>query len=566
MIEAKYVCRVTVQPFPDLNLLWNPTAEKSLNYAAGVGVASLARQTGDTVNLNTRTGTGYRLNGSASTNDSFLTVATEPSGGGPLNGFEPGKLYTVSANYFASAALAGTAHARARRIVVFHRIGAAAFTEVQSPQAPNAAGNVRLSVSFTLPAGTTEAFVRYYHGHAGAGTMYWHSLRIAEGAETDYFDGGAIGAGGTTFLSTEYGWDHEPGESPAWRVDRTQNVTIPDAEIDSISYDGQRVPWIEATITAPIPAANILDMLDPLRPRDVILNYRVDHYTRGFGGELTQHVSASPYLNTSTGAAGKLWLRDLETDELSQTITLTAASGEVRLEDTKLIAAAPRDSNASTGRDLFQFAVKEAGEAGSVVYTDLGAVTLAIPAGDRRKWLPGQSLSDVFEAELAAIELRGYCDDVGNWHVRGFTDPPGHAGAGITLEDGNDGNLYAYRRKVSRAGEWRDATLVRSQYVDGAGVQQTAWQAYPASGRNRKGAMATMDRAIPSSTYARTVTERAAARGGESYQLEAQLDFRVRAGRPVAVTVAGVALGSVLPDRVTYRPQLGIMQIEGTPA
>jgi len=561
MIEAQYVPLVSIQPAPDLNLFTNPTAEFTTATATGTGLASFVRQSGDTVNLNTRTGTAFRLNGNAGASDSYMNVGGD-AGGGIRNGLQPGVQYTVSGGFYISAALSGTAHTRARRVVVFHRIGAAAYTEVASAQAANVAGNTRLSATFTLPAGTTEAFVRFYHGHAGTGAAFWHSLRLAEGTQTDYFDGG-LPRTDVSLTGTEYGWDYEPGESTSYRVNRTNNVTLPGAEFDALTFDAQRVPWIDARITAPLPSPAILAMLDPRRPRDVILNYRIDHYTRGAGGLFDSRVSASPY-NPATDAAGKLWLRDIRIDEINREITLTAKSGEARFEDTKRIAATPRDTNASTGRDLFEFALREIGEASAIASFDIGANTLVIPAGDRRLWMQGESTSTIFEAELAAIGLRGYCDDIGNFHVRGFDDPPDNIGTAQPVADGDGGNLYEYETTITRDGEWSDATIVKAQYVDGSGVQQTAWQAYPSGGLNRKGSMVTLNRAIPSATYAQTVTERAAARSGETVRMTVHLDFRHRVARPITLTIGGASAGTIIPTRIAYRPTAGVMDIEGT--
>lgn len=555
MIESRYECVISVQQEPNRNLFTNPTAEISLADAASAGLASFQRTTGS-ANLNARTQTGFRLNGSASTNDSYMTVVA----GEPI---ENEALYTVSGEFFISAAMTGTAHARARRIVVLHRIGAAAYTEVTSAQAANVAGNTRLSVPFLLPAGTTEVLIRFYHGHASTATAFWHSLRLAPVSGTglldDYLDGGMPGS--IDMAGLEYGWDGQPGLSMSRRVNRADNIVLQDAEFDQISYDLRRVPHVMADITARMPDLGVLPLLDPERLYDPILNYRIEHYTRGVGGELDQLVSSAPVGSSVADAAGKLWLRDLEINWVNNRIGIRATSGEARFEDKKRAAVTVLDTGATTGEALFRFAAGDVGEATAIESIDPGATALAIPAGNRRLWMQGEPASSLFEAELAAIGLRAFCSDVGRFQVSEFVKPPGYFTLiGITIKDGDDGTIYGFTETSSRD-DWRDATLVKAQYVDGAGVQQTAYQAYASATLSRKSDVAPIGRAIPSSTYAQTVTTRAQQRV-RTHRLTAGLSFEVRVGRIFNATVGGTTT-TIMPEKITYRPALGVMVIEG---
>jgi hypothetical protein len=551
VIEAKYVQRVEVQQAPDLNMMTNPNAQTSLVDATSSGLTSLVRQTAG--GFGSPHDTAFRLNGSAAASDSFMVIGGAVASVIALD-MQVGVQYTVSGTVRIDAPLTGTANARARRVVVFHRIGAAAFTEVQSPQAPNVAGNHRVSATFTLPAGTTEAFIRFYHGHASTSVLWWHSLRLTPGTQTDYIDGSL--SGGYTFADAEYGWDRAIGESTSWRVNRAQNVTIPEAEFTEIRYDLLQIPIIQATIVAPLPATATLDMLEPRRSRDVILNFSVIHYVRGVGGNLDLVKSSLP-LGWPIGTAGKLWLRDVVIDYVAQTLTMTAASGEVRFEDKIRLATNTIDTAATTVQQLWDFALTDAGEIAARGNVGGTPSSTPLPAGDRRVWLQGETLSNLFESELSALDYRTYVDDLGRFTVNDFLNPPFPGGAGTeTLTTGDSGTVTSVT-ETRRRDDWRDGTLVKAQYNDSAGVQQTAYQRYPTTGTARKGALETTTRAIPATNYAQAVNSRARRRGSR-VEVEALLDFNVRLGRWVAVT--GI-ITDRKPERITYRPREGTMTI-----
>ena len=556
MIETRYESRVEIQPAPVVNLLTNTNAQISLANATSVN-AGLVRQSpfgGGT--LNPPYNSAFRLNPTAA-NDSSMAVGGDIESG-IRNGMVAGRTYTARGTIYYDALPTGIAHARARKIVAFYKV-AGVYQTVESAAAPMVVGAHQLSVTFTIPANATDASVRFYHGHQ-AGAIYWYKLRLSEGNQTDFFDG-SFGSPdvGTMFDELEVGWDNTLGLSTSYKADRALNVPLPDAEITSLSYDNQRVPWIEATIVAPLPSAAIVAMLDPRRSRDVILNFSVKHYTRGAGGQLDQLSSIVP-MGYGEGTAGKLWLRTRRIDRVNRTITLTATSGEVRMEDKKRISDVSIDTGAADTQALWKYALTEAGEI-RAANTFSGSAVAAIPAGDRRRWMQGESASALFESELAALEARSYCIDVGLFRVDMFDQPPTWELTGTQLYDGDAGTLIGLDEATTRDGDWRDATLVKAQYIDGAGVQQTAWQR-DNDGVNRKGEVTQISRAIPSATYAASITKRAARRAGQTIRAVAQLDFKHKVGRRLSIHVQGDVL-PIIPERITYRPGDGEMDIEG---
>jgi hypothetical protein len=548
--EALYTTRVELQQPPTVNLIANPNAQVNLSNASGNNL-NLTRYTPATANADYQTAFMLAAIGN---NDGWLTVG---AGAGSIHeGLEEGVQYTVRGTFHIDAPLSGSEYAgRSRRIVLFTRVGAGAYTVTASAAAPNTVGSHNLSLTFTVPSGVTEAFLRFYHGHS-AGTAFWWRLRLSEGTETTFFDGETYD--GPYFTDAEYGWDGAPGVTTSWRADRATNIALDDARME-ISYDIRRVPYMDATITAPLPDAATLAQLDPRQSRPPILNWNLTRFQRsgGPGGPLDAHHSSAP-LAYPADVAGKLFVRSLRVDLVSRVVSIRAVSGEVITEDKHNISDVAHPTTATNVDELVTFAVNDAG--GQIVYSDTLAGLTPIPLGDRRIWLQGESLSQLYESELAALDLRLFSDEVEGFHVRPFTLPPTWDGTNSTLTDGDAGTLHSFQYEIDRE-NWRDATLVKADYDDASGVRQTDMQAYPASGANRKGAVTTISRAIPSSTYAESITLRGADRT-DRVTVEAQLDFKHKPGRNIDVTVDGDTT-TIAPETVTYRPAEGTMTIVG---
>jgi prepilin-type N-terminal cleavage/methylation domain-containing protein len=166
------------------NMIPNPSFESNLVDSAW-NVSTVNRSTAWASNGSYST---ELIPNSTTSNDSFIIL------GGSLGGIrlnmESGKSYTVSGTINLPAAQTGTLSGQARRIVVYYKVGAGSYQSFSSNAAPNAAGTNRLSLNFTLPAGITEAFIRFYNGALqGGGTVYWDSLVLNEGNNTNYVDG-----------------------------------------------------------------------------------------------------------------------------------------------------------------------------------------------------------------------------------------------------------------------------------------------------------------------------------------------------------------------------------------
>lgn len=559
--EAQFSTLVRVANRPDLNLFTNPCAEVSLANAGSVSAGAFTRVTGIATSPR---GTAFQMTASA-VSGSYMYVGGDSPAGVIQNGMQPGKTYTARGTIRLTAALGGTADTMARRVRVLVASTSGGSVSFTSPQAPNVAGDYDLSVTFTLPADTTVAAVRFYHGHT-AGTVQWHSLRLSEGTQTDYFDG-SDNAALATLTDAEFGWDGALGLSTSWRI-AAGGTDLVDAEFDQISYDRMRVPYIDATITLPYPGDAIWAQLDPRVARDVILYFNIQHYDRDPATKLlNRHVSHLPFTGAVHDARGKLWLREATRDYVRDTITLRASSGEVRFEDKKRLSATALNTGAATAAALWEFALIDVGEIAAKGSVDAYAVSATIPAGDRRLWMQGESASSLFEDELSSTTepTRSYCSDRGKFGVYQLTQPPtgGAGGLDFLAETGDNGTVISASHTFSRDTGWADATLVRADYVDGAGVRQVAYQ-NDTAGANRAGKVRSINRALPGGFNLAAAYTLEASRRGVSFRLSAQLDFNCKLERRVKLTL--VDTGQIIyvrPDNITYRVRDGLMDVNG---
>lgn len=153
------------------NLFVNPSAELDLANATATN-ATLARSSAWSVSGDY----SFQLTNSSTANDSYLSIGGDA--GALRNGMVAGQSYTVSGTINIPAALTGTKHANAQRIVAYTRIGTGAVVETASDVAPDT-GSQRLSVTFTVPAGATEAYIRFYSGSGTTGEVVrWDALSL----------------------------------------------------------------------------------------------------------------------------------------------------------------------------------------------------------------------------------------------------------------------------------------------------------------------------------------------------------------------------------------------------
>ncbi len=181
----------------DANVIIDADATNLIPNPSNQYTASLAGYTGVNCSITddwswAAHGTRSILLQSPSAADSYVSIGGDV--GGMRLGMQAGKTYVFSGTGRVKSLMSGTAHAFARTLVLIYRTPAGYVYNWCPTPVPNTVGvSARLSLTVTLPADTTEAFVRAYHGHT-AGLMLWDAFRLSEKtgpswADDEYFDG-----------------------------------------------------------------------------------------------------------------------------------------------------------------------------------------------------------------------------------------------------------------------------------------------------------------------------------------------------------------------------------------
>jgi len=113
--------------------------------------------------------------------DTFASIGGD--WGGKRLGMEPGRTYRISGWIFVPAATGlPTRQWRDQSLVLFTRVGAAAYGETRTPAVTMTNAWQQVSMDVTVPAGATEIFLRAYNGSGqGSGkAVYFDDLSVRE--------------------------------------------------------------------------------------------------------------------------------------------------------------------------------------------------------------------------------------------------------------------------------------------------------------------------------------------------------------------------------------------------
>lgn len=180
---------------PDLTPAWSGTANASMSALRGP-LALTMNAGGFGQNMAAIQSTQWSKSGSKSlriipitpSSDTYIGVGGDT--GGIRLGMEPGKTYTAMVTLRMAAPQTGPA-STGRRLAFYYKIGSGSYVDIQSAQAPNAAGEHELRLTFTVPVGATEAFIRLRNGASGGnGETWWDNFVLVEGEyDGPYFEG-----------------------------------------------------------------------------------------------------------------------------------------------------------------------------------------------------------------------------------------------------------------------------------------------------------------------------------------------------------------------------------------
>ncbi|MGX6606231.1 capsular polysaccharide synthesis protein [Micromonosporaceae bacterium Da 78-11] len=171
--------------------------------------------------------TGVRVVGVSGNNDTHIAPGGRNADGEFQLGMRPGATYTASVSVFLPEPLTGALNIAALRIIPGCQFGdVIKWTVAHSRPARNEFGHHRISVTFTVPAKATAAWIRLHCGMSrGHGEVYWHSFTLTETDwPVDHFDGSTPG---DDFYA--YEWTGAPNASPSRRTLRVAEGVSPAA-------------------------------------------------------------------------------------------------------------------------------------------------------------------------------------------------------------------------------------------------------------------------------------------------------------------------------------------------
>ena len=237
------------------NLSTNPSFETNLT-----GISASSTSIAQTSAWSSDGTSSLSVTANAGTTDSFASFGGDT--GAMRLGMVAGNTYTLSSILRVPANLAGTVDTppagRATCMIAYWYVSST--YQSQKACGSTTMGTYPLSLTFTVPAGATQAYIRLYNGGmSGAGAVYYDSVMMVEGTtRPDYADGDMSGWAwnGTANQSTSSGpiiVTGIPGTYPSVSITSSPLLTLylPDADTKAFIAPGQSDPY--ATF---IPATN----------------------------------------------------------------------------------------------------------------------------------------------------------------------------------------------------------------------------------------------------------------------------------------------------------------------
>lgn len=179
---------------------------------------------------------GIRLS-APTTADSFFAIGGDV--GGIRLGMQGGRTYTFSMRGQVISAIGG-AGTNARRLAAYWRVGTGPYQSALSPQISASVGqSSRVSVTFTVPEGATEIFIRAFLGGT-SGAITWGHPRLSVTDKRPGADNTAPFSGATPETAGyRYAWTGASDASPSTRValiDRSPEVLLWTAGRDALAF------------------------------------------------------------------------------------------------------------------------------------------------------------------------------------------------------------------------------------------------------------------------------------------------------------------------------------------
>jgi hypothetical protein len=197
-IGAAYFDGATPVADPEQSVAWTGTANASMSTVTGGGVVDVSYGGATVATAYASTVWTSRGTKSLRITPASSLIDTRAGLGGDTGAMRlamvAGRTYTASAVLHLEKALTGTLGATSRCLVAIWKDSGGTYQSVGSASIPNVDGSTgRVSVTFTIPTGATEAFIRAYDGATyGGGDMWVDEFMLSEGASSTYFDGSMV--------------------------------------------------------------------------------------------------------------------------------------------------------------------------------------------------------------------------------------------------------------------------------------------------------------------------------------------------------------------------------------
>jgi hypothetical protein len=296
----------------------------------------------------------------------------------------------------------------------------------------------------------------------------------------------------------------------------------------TLSEDMDRDNFGEVTLTMGWLDEDVFDALDP-RYVNVNLPGQVRVQVQQIAFDQGSPSAYFPTAGFPPPPAASLFPRGLTRDYVSRTVTLTATTGELFMDEKLRLASGALNTGMTTLKALIEYAVGVAFPSVSSVTTTPTDLVTSIPAGTRRDFNSGDSALDLIRSELDAVDERLY----DRWGFSWFTEARDFSGNSLVslatapnLDPDADPVVIDMSEVRSRDGRWADGVGVRFEV---GGTAQWA-----GTGTSTKGILIDRNRPEPGANAATPIRARSMKRGRD-LEITATARLDVTSRRPIIV-------------------------------
>lgn len=342
------------------------------------------------------------------------------------------------------------------------------------------------------------------------------------------------------------------------------------------TLDESWVPYVQASLTLPVQAPEVMDLLDPRTKGRVRLTLAqrfgsseplsalsadwsgldLADVSDLYSGQTLASISArygQPYNTFGTRASTtrrlNLGVRACAVSWTNATVALELASDEALLIDYALVAREPQLPAAPTVRDACAMVLDAIG-----ARLQTGATNGPLEPGSVA-WEPGEHAWAYIEPLVQAAGLRLWCDEARRWHL---TEPLAPTEGALSLSTAT--GVTDAEEQISRnTDEWFDAVVIVYTWRDAAGVERRRVDFAAAAGYSR---VHTVEIARPWPGDGAAAAMLARTRGrGRIQSASAVSSYTATPGQVLSLTTPGPLTQTGMVSRVTWDMDADLMSV-----